>query len=163
MPGSQVNGKSVIKDFIESKKDIVRIVDVGAGSGTYPKLLGSKYEYVAIEIWKPYVEMFNLELYYDQIIIEDITKLRTWPKGDCIIFGDVLEHLDTEKGSRVLSKAVNDYKHVIVSIPVDGREGKIHYGNPHEQHLSSWTFDQLQYAAAWEVTSESGDIGVFCR
>ena len=61
MPISSEKGKSVIKDWFAEQTDIDTIVDLGPGTGTYPKLLGNKYTFKAVEIWGPYVEKFNLK------------------------------------------------------------------------------------------------------
>lgn len=169
MPNSAVNGKSVIKEFIESQSDIKTIVDVGCGQGTYAKLLGKEYEYIGIEIFPAYIEKFNLLPLYKEILIGDVYEFTVgiihggMPDGDCIIFGDVLEHLEDEEATFVLLQALQKYNHVILSIPVDGREGKVHYGNEHEKHLSSWTFEELEEITNWKRTAESKGIGVFCK
>lgn len=166
MPSSAVNGKSVIKEFIDSQKDIKVIVDVGCGQGTYAKLLGDKYDYLGIEIFEDYVEKFKLkDLYMSMFIadIYDVARMNQWPKGDCIIFGDVLEHLPKDKALIVLEKALRAFKHVVISIPVDGRVGKVHYGNEAELHLSDWTYEEVESLADWERTAESKKIGVFCK
>jgi hypothetical protein len=90
MPGSKETGKAEIKEWVNDQKDIKVIVDVGCGGGTYPKLLGNKYEYIGIEIWEPYVAMFGLNLLYKEIIVSDVGLCKL-PEGDLIIFGDILD------------------------------------------------------------------------
>ena len=85
------------------------------------------------------------------------------PYADCIIFGDVLEHMEKNTALELLERAVNDYRHVVISIPIDGSGSKIHYGNKYEAHLSQWTYDELKDLYNWEVRFTSGGIGVFCK
>lgn len=167
MPGSQINGKSEIREWINSKSDIKVIIDVGCGEGTYPKLLGNKYEYIGIEIWEPYVEKFGLQDLYKEIILSDV-RLCSLPEGDCIIFGDILEHLPKKDALKVLTEAGEKYKHLVLSIPISMKKGeivsgKIHYGNPNEAHVSSWLFVELEKMFKWDRVIFSGGIGVFIK
>lgn len=169
MPGSVIQGKQQIKSFIDSNRnDIKKIVDVGAGSGTYPNLLGREdYYWIGIEIFPDYVERFDLNSIYDEIIIADISELpkEEWPDADCIIFGDVLEHLPKPKAIEVLDRALMKYKHVVLSIPIGFWDAEEHYGNKHELHLSTWTMAELRERADWTETHHimKNSIGVFCK
>ena len=151
MPSSSKHGKNLIKDWLDKQKDIKTIVDVGCGQATYPKLLGVKYKYTGIEIWAPYIKQWDLEKYYKYIIISDVRYV-VWPAAHCIIFGDILEHLERDDAVRVLYAALNTYKHVIVSIPLIESKyqiGKDHYGNWFERHQSEWDFADLAKRINW--------------
>lgn len=169
MPGSVIQGKEQIKNFIERQGSIFKIVDVGPGSGTYPKLLnqGDVYYWIGIEIFEPYVKMFGLKEIYNDIIIGDISTLpkESWPDADCIIFGDVLEHLTKPKAIEVLDRALAKYKHVIVSIPIGHWPAQEHYGNKHELHISTWTMDEIRNRTVWEEEHffPKNSMGVFLR
>lgn len=168
MPGSRINGKDEIKKFVTGKKDIHYIVDVGPGEGTYAKLLGPGYKYIGIEIFEPYVDKFKLKELYSKIIIADVTQLPKLPIGDCVIFGDVLEHIEKLYALNLLKKAEYYYKHIVVSLPLSNEgevvPGKIHYGNKHEAHVSGWTWREcLQLFKLFEIKIESKGIGVFCK
>ncbi len=179
MPGSAQQGKEEIHNFIRKYKTIRTIIDVGAGSATYPKLISdSTRRFVGVEIWSPYIEQFKLDQWYQKIVISDIRYL-DWEKliaeernrfgvtGQtkevCVIFGDVLEHIEKDNALEVLNKVLAYSDHVVVSIPVDGREGKIHFDNPNEAHISNWRFDELEVLAQWEQTLQSKGIGVFLK
>ena len=84
MPASSTVGKDIIKAWFESRTDIKTIFDVGAGEGTYPKLLGPNYRWIGSEIWAPYVSRFDLESLYSMLIIGDIALMKL-PEADCII------------------------------------------------------------------------------
>jgi len=169
MPGSVVQGKQEIKEWLQKQPDIKYIVDVGAGSATYPRLLGPEYHYIAIEIWEPYVEQFNLKQYYERIIIGDIRFVEL-PTADCIIFGDILEHLPKQDAEEILSKALNRYNHVVVSVPLSENSGeirpaKIHYDNINEQHISGWTYEEFSSLYPWELNVFAGKnkMGIFAK
>lgn len=170
MPGSCIQGKEETKLFIDGLSDVETIVDVGAGAATYPKLLGDKYKYIAIEIWAPYVQMWDLAKYYDEIRIGDVRYIDL-PDGDCVILGDVVEHLAKEDALRVLDKCISKYRHVVLSIPLADESGadvggKIHYSNPFEAHLSHWTLKELQKVThGWPLSFVAGknNIGIFAK
>jgi SAM-dependent methyltransferase len=164
MPGSQVHGKANIVEWFANRDDIKTIVDVGCGSATYAKLLGDKYIWTGIDIWGPYIELFELQKYYKEIIIADIFHIyKTLEPADCIIFGDVLEHLNKNNAVDVLIGSLNKFNHVVLSIPIKGQPSAIHYNNPFEQHKSEWTFNEIKNFTDWEVAIESGDIGIFIK
>lgn len=117
MPNSVKQGKEEIKKFIQEQGDIKTILDIGCGEGTYPKLLGKDYVYLGVEIYEPYVKMFDLTKYYKSITIADVSEVEEFPEADCVIFGDVLEHLEKDKAFKVINNAIKHFKHIIVSIP----------------------------------------------
>lgn len=167
MPGSREIGKADIKKWIDKQGDIKVIVDIGCGSGTYPRLLGNRYEYIGIEIWEPYVAMFGLNDLYEELIISDV-RLCSLPEGDCIIFGDILEHLPKEDALKLIIESGKGYKHMVISIPISESEGeitygRIHYGNPNEEHKSAWTFEELMKMFIWENAILSRGMGIFIK
>lgn len=167
MPGSDIHGKMNIKEWFDKQSDIKTVIDVGSGSATYPKLLGNKYEYIGIEIWAPYVEQWGLQKYYKKIIIGDIRYIR-FQVADCIILGDVIEHLPKEDGLQLIQGCLRYYKHVVLSIPLSEKKGEIvrgaiHYGNPFESHISAWTNQEVLKLFKWKVCIESSGIGVFIK
>lgn len=166
---SSPNGKKEIKEWIEKQNDIKTIVDVGPGQGTYAKLLGDKYNWIGIEAWKPYIEKYNLKDLYKEIIISDIKELNEFPKADCIIFGDVLEHLYKFQAIKIIGKAEAIYKHVIISIPLGSLEQGSLENNSFETHLSNWSESDLdeilgnKYKKHIMQSEGSFRIGVFIK
>ena len=142
MPVSVKEGKKEIKDWFDKQKDIRTVVDIGPGSGTYPKLLGKKYKWKAIEIWGPYVERFGLNSLYDEIRIGDVQYMEL-PKADCVIAGSVLEHLPRRAVRKVFKRLDEKYEHVVIVIPINSNSKTIFEGNTFEQHVSVWTQEQL--------------------
>lgn len=161
MPGSEKKGKQLIKDWIKTKK-VKTILDVGAGSCTYPKLLGDRYKYTAVEIWAPYAEEFSYIDYYDEVIIGDLQHLRL-PITDCIIYGDVIEHINKQEAWDMLDFAVYNFNHVILSIPIGKYDSIIRNGNIYEAHLSTWDFEEIDKSYEWEIAKNVGNIGIFLK
>lgn len=169
MPGSRVQGKQEIKDWVYGHDDIDHIVDVGPGSATYSKLLGKDYDYVGIEIWAPYIVQWNLKKYYKKVIVADVRHVK-FPPGDLIIFGDILEHLEKIDAEEVLWKALELYPHVVVSVPLSDKRGEVtygqeHYGNWFESHKAGWTFEEFSKLAKWDMAKiiNKNKIGVFAK
>ncbi len=143
MPVSSEKGKNIIKTWLENQTDIKTIVDLGPGSGTYPKLIGiNKYIWKAVEIWGPYVKRFDLDRVYQEIRIGDIQYMDL-PDGDCAILGDVLEHIEKEGAIRTFEKVDEQFKHVVVSMPVNSTTQYVFEGNEFEKHTSAWSVNEI--------------------
>ncbi len=166
IPSSVEHGKKDIKDWFDKQEDIRLIVDVGPGSGTYAKLLGTKYCYNGIEIWGPYIKKWELNKLYSEVIVSDIRHVKL-PPADCIIFGDVLEHLPKEDALEVVREARKKYKHMVISVPLSTKghfyKGRVCFCNDYEEHISAWTFIEVKKLAHWSLAKEIRGIGVFCK
>jgi len=101
-----------------------KVWDVGCGDGFYGKLVKHILPTASvsgIELnprWASHCKKLNI---YDKILevgIEDAIKLDIFAENDLIIFGDVLEHLEKENMTFVLSEAVRKVKYVIINGPV---------------------------------------------
>lgn len=132
MASSYNDFKEDIKKYIEDKfdKDIT-ILDVGAGSGTYKKLLDD-YKMDAVEVFEPNIEEYKLKELYEHVFNTDIKDF-TYDYYDLIIFGDIIEHLNVKEATEVLKYAYNHSKEVIVAVPYLYKQG-IEYGNEYEIH-----------------------------
>jgi hypothetical protein len=90
---------------------ISRVTDVGAGSGTYRRLLAAEAasaHWTAVEVWEPYVEEYALEQLYDEVFlgpVRDFDFIAARP--DLVLFGDVIEHMTKDEAVRVVSRAVS--------------------------------------------------------
>lgn len=171
MPYSSHNGKNTIKEWITNNKErLGTVVDFGAGSGTYGKLLraiapGSVL--FAVEAYQPYIERFKLKALYDYVFESDIENAK-WPDADLAIFGDVLEHFERTQALAILTAALCRYEHVIVSIPIGECPQGASHGNELERHRSTWNFEELKALATWEraeLNTEDGkySIGIFIK
>lgn len=177
MPGSMPEGKRFIRDFLLHKR-IERILDVGPGSGNYYDLLNchgeyknwgapDKYlgvEWVGIEIFKPYVESFNLESKYSRIIISDIYDFNWQMKFDVVFLGDVLEHMSEDRGREVIKRAVEHSTWVVISLPIVEFLQGATYGNAHEAHVEQYTPERIKKILEdyhIEAFEEGDIIGVY--
>ncbi len=126
--------KKEVKDYLTSNfnKDS-RILDVGAGSGTYYELLHDYFDNIeAVEVFKPNIIENELEKKYKKVYCTDIKDF-IYQFYDIIIFGDIIEHLDIKEADRVLKYAMGRCKEVIVAVPYCYRQGPA-YGNIYEIH-----------------------------
>ena len=78
------------------------VIDVGAGSGTYCRLLRPYVpaSYAAIEIYQKNITQYKLRDLYDDVWLDDVRNFKSL-EADLIIFGDVLEHMTKEEAIKV--------------------------------------------------------------
>ncbi len=136
MPRSTHYFKKQTLDYIIQNFDKnIKILDVGAGIGTYFDLL-SPHGYVnidCVEIYEPYIRNFDLENKYQNVFLGDVCELNiNFSDYDLIIIGDVLEHIDVLSARNLLNKITNSF--VIVAVPFESEQGE-HFGNVYETHL----------------------------
>lgn len=166
MPTSSDLGKAEAVGLLEGLHPR-RVLDVGPGAGRWhdelaPLFPGATWD--AIEIWAPYVERFGLREKYDRVVIADVGYVDPVVLGhyDLAIFGDVLEHMAKERAVDSVYRL--DWKVALLSVPMAGGEFEHQgpaEGNPFEEHLASWTAEEVaqtfpvvrQWTSAW--------IGVF--
>jgi trans-aconitate methyltransferase len=128
--------------------DPTSMLDVGTGAGIYADMFKNSFPLctrLGIEVWKPYIEQFNLHGKYHELIVADARELDPLPSVDVVILGDVLEHMEPEDAVKVWTRARHAAKRAVyLSIPVvhypQGAEG----GNPYQVHVvDDWTHDQV--------------------
>jgi len=120
------------------------VVDVGVGDGYYGTLI--KYflpdvHLVGVEIMADYITSFNLNSIYNEIVNKDIFDCIQEFSGDLIIFGDVLEHIEKEKGIEILKCAVNKFNFVIINGPIGFQKHEHEISS--EIHRSGWSVDDF--------------------
>ena len=116
-----------------------RVIDVGAGNGSYGRMIREcldKCEIIGIEVWKPYIEGYTLWKLYDKVILGDIRILIDDERiyGDLIIFGDVLEHLPKKDALDIVKKASKKFKFILINSPIGFQPQGVE-NNPYETHL----------------------------
>jgi len=142
MPGSDLKNIPSVQEFFDKHKEIKTIVDLGPGAATYSKLIKGDFVWKAVEIWGPYIKRFELDKYYSEIRIGDIRYME-FPKGDCCIAGDVLEHLRREDFISTFKKIDKQFDYVVISVPVNLLADDVFEGNFLEGHQSYWSIDEL--------------------
>lgn len=159
MPESLRDNNLVARAYVQ-EHDIETVLDVGAGSGTYAKVLhGLVFDIDAVEVWRPYVKQFGLTDLYRDIVIGNVTDLAyagwTPEQGvyDLVIFGDVLEHMTADDARTVWAWAKTVAKRGLISVPiVDWLQGHVH-GNPFEKHVQD-----LVTVAEWQQALGPFDV-----
>ena len=112
------------------------VLDVGAGEGTYYDLLGDYFKTMdAVEIFEPNIDNYRLEDKYRNVYCTDIRRFK-YGFYDIIIFGDVLEHLETIEAQKVLKYALERCRQVLVAVPYMYEQGE-EEGNVYEIHLQA--------------------------
>jgi hypothetical protein len=138
MPTSYPLYKDSVRNWILNNIPLdAKILDIGAGCGTYSDLLrGYGYKMDAIEIWEPYIEKYNLKDKYDKIFNQDVMNMKWYglrEYGLCIL-GDILEHLSLMEGQTLIRCISLHCENFIVAVPYLMEQGE-HEGNTHETHL----------------------------
>lgn len=171
MPYSSDSGKPVIRtilsrlDKLAYKGASLRALDIGCGSGTYPKLvrelMTSKMHWTGIEIWEPYVSQFGLDKLYDVLHIRpaldvlneayaalNVSQQPLEELYDLIFVGDVLEHMPRPIAKEVLEfckRLLGPRGVLIVSVPIGSYPQGEYLGNPHEAHVDTWVSAEELY------------------
>jgi len=130
------------------------ILDIGIGFGRWGILFRefleiwdySKYNgewertVDGVEIYPGYIKPYH-KYFYNNIYISDALDFLTNLERnyDLINFGDVIEHMEKEKGENMIGLALEKSKYVLITIPIGKyweQEGSA--DNPHEAHKSIW-------------------------
>jgi hypothetical protein len=107
------------KKFLPS----TQILDVGAGIGVYGKLLKDYFTLVdAIEIHEPYTRDFELNKYYNHVMVADIKRFNYF-NYDYIILGDVIGQMSIEEASEILFTIHNHDINCMVTVPYFSEKG----------------------------------------
>lgn len=159
----------------------MRVLDVGVGFGRWGMLVREFCEewkgrfhrehwqvhLEGIEVFPKNVEEYH-HLFYDWVHIGDAAEIlenmdASW---DLVIFGDVLQEWDKDTAGQMLHTALDRSAYVLVNIPLGpGWERGPLYGNPYEEHRSTWELDEflalepIRHARFQEYAGR--DYGVF--
>lgn len=136
MPSSDPRGKKAVSRILRGLFAAdTRILDVGAGCGTYQKLLGDYFRHMdACEVHLPYIARYALADKYVHVFAEDIVRFSGFERYDLVIMGDVLEHLAVNDACAVLSKIRAANAAVMVAVPFLYKQGA-YRGVEWERHL----------------------------
>lgn len=135
--------KNEVKDYLVSKfKGNAKILDVGAGCGTYWNLLHNYFKTIdGVEVFKPNIDNYQLKNKYHKVYNIDIKGFK-YDFYDIIIFGDIIEHLDTSEAQEVLKYAYNKCKEMIVAVPYQLKQDEVD-GNIYEIHKQDDLTDEI--------------------
>jgi cyclopropane fatty-acyl-phospholipid synthase-like methyltransferase len=151
MPSSYADSiPGIVHSMIDAAPGTV--MDVGPGWGKYG-LMAREYlpalrVLSALEV--PEGRKDIQEAIYDIVITADVRELEAafWLDlpFDLVMMIDVIEHFTEEDGHRILDEILASDAKVLVSTPkewFDQIEDAERLGNPHERHLSLWTWEML--------------------
>ncbi len=167
MPTSDKQGKFIAKALV-SQAHPWEIWDVGPGEGSYYDLLHDlpdRHPYwIAIEVWEPYIAQHGLRGKYDLVVNKDVRdiQLDCFPESDnLIIFGDVLEHMPEDDARQLILRAKQNFRWILVSIPIiHAPQGEVN-GNPYEAHVKHWDFDEMHEAMGKCMAFKGHTIGLY--
>lgn len=141
---SERENKHVVRDYVDSLKPKT-VLDIGAGVGTYSIMCYRPGQYwVALEVFEPYVEMFNLHGKYDEVWIDDAREA-VYHDFELIIAADMLEHMKKQEAKDLVNKLLKHCEKLILCFPVvhnDQHAGD--EGNVYETHVDHWTAQEMQ-------------------
>lgn len=133
MPYSSTAFKEEVKvHLLENIPEMARVLDVGPGAGTYGEMLNSERIIDAVEIFEPYIEMFNLRNKYTKVFNGNILSFDLSPY-DYIIMGDVLEHIPKYEAISLIKRINDEGIHCLVAVPYLYEQGE-YMNNIHEVH-----------------------------
>lgn len=168
MPGSARENDADLLAYIGDNHTRT-ILDVGAGSGTYQRIIGRRVTHIdAIEAWQPYVEHYALTERYRHVTVTDIRHLATagvtyGTRYDLVIFGDILEHMSRDDALDVWTWAHAIACAGLISLPMrhwaQGPEHGNHFEAHHDDHLTGTDlldpaspFGPFDHVWAYELT-----------
>lgn len=172
MPSSSANGKKWIGEQltnIVSMGNVAQILDIGAGQGTYRTQFCNEITdaiWTAVEVWQPYVDQYNLNKLYDQVIVQDARTVdyASLPRSDIAFAGDVLEHMTKEQSIALVNTILQNSRCLIASIPIVYMPQGEHEGNPYEEHVKpDWSNREVyETFGTWIVNAAvDQEIGVY--
>ena len=134
MPYSYSLFKSEYADHMRNSfPNDIKILDVGAGSGGYSDLLRPYFPKIdGLEIFAPYVQMFNLQNKYENLYLGSILEF-DFAHYDYLIMGDILEHLSVDEAKSIVNKIQGNKQCLMVAVPYLYEQGA-EFENVHETH-----------------------------
>jgi 2-polyprenyl-3-methyl-5-hydroxy-6-metoxy-1,4-benzoquinol methylase/glycosyltransferase involved in cell wall biosynthesis len=158
--------KSRIRDYVKRNYGSgLKVLDIGAGSGTYKDLLGDLCSRIdAVEVYEPYVKQFNLRSKYNNVYVQDVVGFSPSEDDDLIISGDVLEHISVEDSKKVLESLYQRAKNIIISVPYMMEQDDLN-GNKHESHKQPDLTDEvfLSRYKGFENLFINSRVGVYVK
>lgn len=121
-------------------------LDAGPGRGIYGSIIASvapDCETTGVEIWEPYVKTYSLDRIYDHLIMGDIREYEDF-NFDLVIFGDIMEHMETSEAMALWERASTEAKWGYLSIPIIHHPQEPIDGNPYERHIDEdWSHERV--------------------
>ena len=138
-------------------------LDVGACDGKYYNLVGNYFKMDAVEIFKQNIDSHHLTEKYNQVFNCDVADLE-YDYYDCIIFGDVIEHMTIENAQKVLEYAKPRCKDLIIAVPYLYKQGPL-YGNKWEEHIQNDLTPEnfIERYGEYDIIWQAGNYCYYCK
>ncbi|HRJ06905.1 MAG TPA: class I SAM-dependent methyltransferase [Candidatus Saccharibacteria bacterium] len=155
------NKHEIRKWLLENRREFKRVLDIGAGVGTYA-LMGRfpEQHWTALEVFEPYVEMFNLTGKYNEVFVGDVRDHAFNDDYNLIIAADMLEHMKKDEAKAVVAECLKHCQQLLVCIPLvhhDQEAGP--EGNVFETHVDHWHAEEMRILLSDRIISEiSGNV-----
>lgn len=144
---SDNENKELAANWIKEAKPY-SVLDIGAGMGIYSIMAKQKGQHwTAIEVFAPYINMFNLRSRYDEIIVTDARYANYEKIGnfDLIIVADMLEHMTKDESSELVMTLLQYCHNLLICFPIIHHEQHAGLeGNDFETHIDHWTEDEMR-------------------
>jgi SAM-dependent methyltransferase len=129
-------------------KQAQSILDVGCGQGGPMKFINrhKRFYTVGVDIFEPYMSEGKRQGIHDEYVLCDVRKLPFPRKSfDIVLCMEVLEHLEREAGLKLLASLEEiARKQVIISTPVGRYKQRPYDQNPHQEHKTIWSPNELK-------------------
>lgn len=145
---------SYLWSYLEAIGKVKTILDLGTDDGQFMKDLSRKKNWLidGIEIYKQGFIKAKESKVYRKIWWGDVEKIAKdliskKQKYDIVLCSQVLEHLDKDKGKRLLTLAEKlATKRIVFALPISymNQPQEFLKGNPYQTHRSGWSIDELQ-------------------
>lgn len=162
MPTSPYTHLTTIVEFLIATRP-TSLLDIGLGNGKLgfiardllDVMLGERGKFKkddwktkidGIEIFADYIQDHQRAIYDEIFIGNAFDVIDTLGTYDMIVLGDVLEHFEKSQARQFFDKCITHCnRHIILCLPLGEKwtQSAI-YGNPYEQHLSFWSFEEFK-------------------
>lgn len=162
---SDMEYKHVIREWLINNKDrFLKVLDIGCGVGTYALMGRFPHQYwYGLEVFEPYVDMFNLNGKYDKVIVGDARYVSLAQLGgnfDLIIAADMLEHMKKDEAKMVIKHIIENCNTFLICVPVQHNHQEAGpEGNTYETHIDHWHADEMRsFLGSRVITEYIGDV-----
>lgn len=121
-----------------------KVLDIWPGDWQYSDLILAKEpttEMYWVEIFEPYIEKYNLNNKYNNIIVDDVCNILSFADSDFVILGDVLEHIQPERAIPLVEKLYNEAKDYIIAVPYKYEQGEFEWNIWETHHQPDLTHE----------------------
>lgn len=126
--------------------DCASVLDLGCGDDSPIKNCKNIKYSIGVEIHKPYIKTSKnrkIHTSYINALVEDVDFK---PKSfDAVVMLEVLEHLPEKTGKKLMRKMERwAKKKIIISTPNGFIDQAAYDANPHQKHVSGWTYERMK-------------------